>query len=71
MKLKRKVPLVLVAAAALTDDQRALAQFIFAREPARDLEQLSRGLDRVLTRLADPRLGTLRAAALERWPAGS
>jgi DNA-binding MarR family transcriptional regulator len=56
------------AATALADDQRAFAEFLFAKHRASDLEGLAESLDRLLRRLDEPAFATLRRAALDRWP---
>ncbi len=57
------------ATAALADDERVLARFLFAGEDPHDLDALVSGLDRVLDRLSGPEFETLRHTALARWPA--
>lgn len=57
------------AAAALAEDERALARFLFAEHDPSDLERLVEGLDRLLGRLSGPEFETLRRNALDRWPA--
>ena len=57
------------AAAALAEDERALAGFLFAEHDPSDLARLVEGLDRVLGRLSGPEFERLRRSALDRWPA--
>jgi DNA-binding MarR family transcriptional regulator len=56
------------AAAALVEDERELARYLFAGRPSAELRSLAAGFDQLLERLDDPAFDDLRREARRRWP---
>jgi DNA-binding MarR family transcriptional regulator len=56
------------AAAALADDERHLARFLFADRSVSEVARLVGDLDALLGRFDEPAFAELRRAALDRWP---